>query len=160
MADRVKLDDRAFRARINEVVTRGMMKGALGMVGHVKQKLGVSARVLTPHGQAQVAAGKRPSGKKSYDHEASRPGEPPRKRTGTLQKSVAASVYSEVSSGAGAIMARVGASAAYAKPLEYGAPRKNLKARPFLRPSLVEYAPKFVAIVNTELRRRLRKAGV
>lgn len=144
---KVQLDAAAFRAKLASAVVPAMDKGALGLVGQLRVDVGKSARV------SAVGARGGPKGGRSaaaYAYEASKPGEPPRKRTGTLQKSIAREVA--VEDGGRSVVARVGTNVPYARPLEFGT--RKMAARPFLRPALAAYLRTFERIVAADLKRR------
>jgi HK97 gp10 family phage protein len=141
---KVTMDSTRLRAALAEAAEVAMEKAALGMVGYVRTKVGISARVVMAGGQGR--GNRRRAAAKRYQPSA--PGEPPRKRTGTLQKSIA----HEVERQPGAVLARVGTKVDYGRFLEFGT--RRMKARPYLRPALTEYLPKFHSIVMTELRRK------
>lgn len=63
-----------------------------------------------------------------FGNRPSRPGEPPRRRTGRLSGSIAHEVNK------GELVARVGTNVLYAKFLELGT--RRMSARPFIRPAL------------------------
>lgn len=152
MPARAKLDAQALIAKLRAVVPQAVDKAAQGMVGHVRQKIGVSARIETPpsrRARLQEAKAKRRKAAR-FLFQPSRPGEPPRKRTGMLQRSIAHAVELRGDK----VVARVGSNVPYARALEFGYSPRNLAARPYLEPSLREYAPAFGRVVATELRRR------
>jgi phage gpG-like protein len=62
----------------------------------------------------------------------SRPGEPPRLLHGLLRNSIA--YRKEIHPRE--VEVYIGANTKYARALEYGNPKKNLKARPYLRPAI------------------------
>ena len=144
MAD-VRLDDRDLRRKLERVLMTSATKGAAGLQGHLQQKLNVSARV--------ALAGGRGRKRRRFRYVGSAPGESPRKRTGTLQKSVAFEVRRTLA----AITVRIGSSVPYARFLERGT--RKMRPRPWLRPGLVEYLQRFQRIVLGELSRQLRGGG-
>lgn len=150
----VKMDDAAFRARLTQAVSAAMEKGALGLVGHIRVKIGRSARVETPGSRKTRIRNAKAKGRAFAKHlyQASRPGEPPRKRTGTLQKSIAHEVHADGSS----VVARIGTNVAYGRHLEFGT--RRMSARPYLRPSLSEYLPSFNRVVSLEIKRRMGRS--
>lgn len=148
----VKMDDAAFRARLTQALSAAMEKGALGLVGHIRVKINVSARIETPGSRQTRIRNAKARGRAFAKHryQASKPGEPPRKRTGTLLKSIAHEIAADNRS----VVARVGTNVKYGRHLEFGT--KRMAARPYLRSSLGEYLPRFNGIVGAELRRRLK----
>ncbi len=136
----VRLNDTKFKAALRQVLVQGMNKGGEGLVGHVRTKINKSARVAT---------GKAKRGRKSFRFVASRPGDPPHKRTGTLQKSIA-QITEDLG---GEIVTRVGTNLRYGFWLELGT--KKMGLRPYLRPSLLEYRDRFTRVVNTHVQRFL-----
>lgn len=129
-----------------------MEKGALGLVGHIRTKIGVSARTETPGSRQTRIRNSKAKGRAfaKQRYQGSRPGEPPRKRTGTLQKSIAHEIESDNRN----VVARVGTNVDYGRHLEFGT--RKMAARPYLRASLGEYLPRFNGIVATALRRHLK----
>ena len=138
------MNDTRLRTALADAAAIAMEKAALGMVGYVRTKVGISARIRMSGGQGR--GNRRRAAARIY--QASAPGEPPRKRTGTLQKSIAHEVERE----SNAIVARVGTKVDYGRYLEFGT--RKMAARPYLQPALTEYLPKFHAIVMTDLRRK------
>ena len=136
------LDDHALRHHLQRALVRGAQQAALGLVSHLQQRVAISARVSGGRGRfIKGGGGKRARPRRSYRYEASAPGEPPRKRTGTLQKSITADV-SEVGFD---VVIRVGSKVPYAPHLEFGTVR--MRARPWLRSGIAEYQARFHAIV-------------
>lgn len=82
------------------------------------------------------------AGRRVYGKNPSAPGEPPRKQTGQLRRSVQAEVDRD------ALTARVGTNVEYGKHLELGT-RKGLAARPWLRPAYLKALPKVRAWLAT-----------
>lgn len=147
----VKLDDSALRAKLAAaLVTAGHSVGAQ-LAGHLQRKLNASARVGTPQSERarKAAAKKRRRRVARAIFAPSAPGEAPRKRTGTLQKSVAA----EVERTPAGVTVRVGSSVPYARFLEYGT--RRMAARPWLRPGLSEWQPRAQRDFVVALRRAL-----
>ena len=149
-----RLDSAAVTARLRRDIAEAADKAARGLVGHLRIKIGISARAGTPETERKrkqnAKAKRRRAAAKIWI--PSRPGEPPRKRTGTLQKSIAHEITHEPR----AVVVRVGSNVEYARHLEFGAPKNNLLPRPWLRPGAAEYAPTFGNILATELARRMR----
>ena len=77
----------------------------------------------------------RRTGKRLNDQVRSKPGEPPRKQTGTLRASVTYEVDEKNAS------ARVGTNLKYGKALELGT-KRGIKPRPWLRRALFEMQAK------------------
>jgi len=150
----VKLDDRALQATLRSALDTACRKGAAGLAGHLQVKLNKSARVGTPGSEAARKRAARKAGRRAarYLWQPSAPGSPPRKRTGTLQKSVAFEV-SWMNLGEPVFLVRVGTNVPYGRFLEYGT--RKMAARPWLRPGLSEYRDRFNRIVMLELRRRI-----
>lgn len=150
---KVVLNDTAFRARLMSVLARAMDKASQGLVGVIRVKIGKSARIETPASRSARIRNAKARGRAFAKHryQASRPGEPPRKRTGTLQKSIA----HQIEVAPNQIIAKVGSKVPYARHLELGTSR--MAPRPYLRPSLAEYRASFQNVVSTELRRQFKK---
>jgi len=149
---KVNLNDTKLREALQRHIAVAVEKAALGLVGHIRTKIGVSARTETPSSRRARINSRKRAGLKARSHiyEPSKPGEPPRKRTGTLQKSIAHEVKREGDQ----VIARIGSKVPYAPHLEFGT--RKMAARPYLRPSLSEYSRTFHNVVVTEMRRRLR----
>lgn len=81
-------------------------------------------------------------GSRVYGANPSRPGEPPRKQTGTLRRSV----QSEVDEAS--LTARVGTNVEYGKHLELGT-KRGIAPRPWLRRAFAESLPKINAWLAT-----------
>jgi phage gpG-like protein len=146
----VAVSDDRLRRQLRALVSAGSRQGGLALVSHLQKKLNVSARVgATKSGRR----GGRPKGRRSYTYQASRPGEPPRKRTGTLQKSVESRVEEEPQ----AIVTLVGSKVPYAVHLEYGT--RRMRARPWLRPGVNEFLARFHRIVIDRVRAGLGTFG-
>ena len=150
----VKLDDSALQLRIRGALLTAGTKVGAGLMGHLQRKLNVSARLETPGSRSarlrKAKATKRRAAR--FLWQGSAPGEPPRKRTGTLQKSVAFEV-SWMNLGEPVFTVRVGTNVPYGRFLEYGT--RKMAARPWLRPGLAEYLPTAQRVLMTELRRQI-----
>lgn len=146
----VKLDDRRFRAKLNAEIVRSVKKASEDMRGYIRQKIGVSARAETPGSRRTRVRNAKAKGRAfaAHRYQASAPGEPPRKRTGTLQKSIAYEVKGEGDT----VVARIGTPVDYGRFLEFGT--KRMAARPYLASSLAERRDRFFAVIRTDLRRK------
>ena len=85
--------------------------------------------------------------------------QPPGVDTGNLQSSIGVEFFRD---GTNTLVARVGSNLVYARPLELGAPGRNLLPRPYLRPAF--HAEGFFASGYTDpfasrLKKVLEKAG-
>lgn len=74
----------------------------------------------------------------------SRPGEPPRRRTGNLRSSISQNRMDE------GIRYRIGSHVVYARYLEWGT--SKMAARPYFRPTLAEEKPAIVRYVVAAMR--------
>ncbi|MFQ6016773.1 MAG: HK97 gp10 family phage protein [Kiloniellaceae bacterium] len=81
----------------------------------------------------------------------SAPGEPPRKRTGRLQDSIAAEV------GPSGLSARVGTDLVYGAHLEFGT--RDMAARPWLLPAFADLRPRIKARIARAVRDALRESA-
>jgi hypothetical protein len=105
-------------------MARGLERGAVFLVGEVKRvisKPGPMKGKLTKGQRKRLAAA-------GETRRASAPGEPPRKRLGTLRASIANEAREN------GMVQRVGSSVPYSLDLELG--NSRLKPRPYLRPTL------------------------
>lgn len=91
-----------------------------------------------------VAAKRGMKGRNVYGAFPSRPGQPPRKQTGTLQRSVTYEVNPTT------MTARVGTNIKYGRYLEFGT--RKMAARPWLRRSLDEMRGEIKAIMRRPMR--------
>jgi HK97 gp10 family phage protein len=130
MAGGVRLDDTALRAKLERAIMAAAQNTGVRLVGHLRRKLNTSAVVARAQALAGARAKRRRAAK--FGWVASKPGDAPRKRTGTLQKSVAAEVIRKD----GAVVIRVGSAVPYARFLERGT--RKMAARPWLRPGILE----------------------
>lgn len=147
MAD-VTINHSAFLARLRDLVAGGARHASTALVSHLQVKLNVSARTARPI--RKIRGGRKSKG---WRYEPSRPGEPPRKRTGTLQKSVAATTFLEP----GMVVTRVGSKVPYAPFLEFGT--KKMAARPWLRPGVAEFGDRFHRLLIEFVRARMDRVG-
>ena len=88
-------------------------------------------RTLSTPGRGKVVRSRASSsafGVGFIEHTASAPGDPPAPDLGELRRSIAWAHTGKVT--------RVGSNLPQSAPLEFGAPARNLLARPFMRPSL------------------------
>lgn len=130
----VQIGDDQLERQLRLLVAAGSRQAGLALVSHLQKKLNVSARV------GAAKSGRRRGGR-SFTYQASRPGEPPRKRTGTLQKSVESRVELEPRG----VVTLIGSKVPYAKWLEYGT--RRMQPRPWLRPGTNEFLNRFHRIV-------------
>lgn len=159
MTATVMLDDRALRAKLVQVLVKAGINAGTKMAGYVQQKINVSARIETPAGRRARIKSRKARGLKFAKHryQGSAPGEPPRSRTRTLIKSITSeTIWYNV--GREVVTTRVGSNVPYARHLEFGT--KKMAARPFLRPSLTEFAPRFRSEVNASIARSIRAGGL
>lgn len=75
---------------------------------------------------------------------ASKPGEPPWKKTGHLGRSIESETFKR----GGGFFGRVGTNVKYGAYLEFGAPRANIMPRPYLRPALDMNRAKIRALIG------------
>lgn len=131
MAAGAKWSTDAFRRQFKGGLVRGMAAGGAYLAGQVKIKINISNR-----------DGDNPS----------KPGEPPHKVTGNLQKSI----DFDVEERGDAVILRVGSNIEYAKELELGTSGdggKGKAARPYLRPTLLEKFETFKRVVTAQVRK-------
>jgi HK97 gp10 family phage protein len=96
------------------------------------------ARILVD----EAGTAKRKGKAKVYGAVRSLPGEPPRKQTGQLRRSIASEVLS--------LVGRVGTNVKYGKHLELGT--RHMQPRPWLRRALNESRGKIEAILKRPIR--------
>ena len=149
MTARVRLDDRALRAKLEAALLVAAKSAGARLVGHLQRRLNVSASVARAKSIARSRARRRRLAK--FVYQASLPGQPPRKRTGTLQKSVT----SQVTRGDGVVTIRVGTKIPYGKFLEMGT--RAMRPRPWLRSGVAEIAPRLQRDFVASLKRALAK---
>jgi len=109
MASGIIWHGKAVQSKIAAGMQKNLTKAALFVVRKVKESLNVAGPTKT-----------------HPDTAASKPGQPPRKRTGTLGRSITHEVT--------ASNARVGTNVKYGKFLEVGT--SQMAARPYLRPAV------------------------
>lgn len=130
MADaRLEWHGEEAKRRINRKIVQVLYKCVTLIAGRAKELLGVA-------GTGRV------KGKKVGPVVRSKPGEPPRKQTGTLRRSVQTEV-DEAS-----LTARVGTNVEYGKHLELGT-KRGIAPRPWLRRAFAESLPKINAWLAT-----------
>lgn len=125
----VKWDDRKYRQRFEAAAVVGMHATTADVVGQIKVTLDTENR-----------DGRNPS----------KPGDPPHRVSGTLQKSVTKVVESHP----GEITGMVGTNVEYAKELEFGTPTKA--ARPWLRDGIRDNATRMNKVFTRTVRRIMR----
>jgi phage gpG-like protein len=111
-------------AQVEAKVAKNMDRAAIYMVNDVVKHFG------NPPMEPDKAGGfKKNSSKKWKRGHPSAPGDPPNVQTGDLWRSMTWMSPAP-------LVRLVGSSLRYAAALEYGAPSRNLQARPYLRPAL------------------------
>lgn len=110
-------------------IEKAMLQGGLWMRDRVKESINVGNR-----------DGSQPS----------KPGEPPRKQTARLFKSIAA----VVERGPGMVSALVGTNVKYGRYLEYGT--SKMAPRPYLRPALLKHTARAGQVIAKALRQLSR----
>lgn len=131
---RLRFRSRKVQQLVRAQVQANMLKAVVELTNIVKLKLNRSQpRRTLPSGRI-------------VGLDPSLPGEPPRKITGQLQRSITGRVAFDV---AGNIVGIVGSDLVKAAPLEFGTRDGKVKARPFLRPSLLENRTKLARIIAT-----------
>jgi hypothetical protein len=88
------------------------------------------------------------SAKKWRQGQHSLPGDPPFVQTGMLRRSITWAAPSKLVRLVGSSLKPQGNSGSYALCLEYGAPKINLKARPYLRPALARCKAALFRIIS------------
>ena len=130
MADaRLEWHGEEAKRRINRKIVQVLYKCVTLIAGRAKELLG-------------VAGTDRVKGKKVGPVVRSKPGEPPRKQTGTLRRSVQVEVDEQ------SLTARVGTNVDYGKHLELGT-RRSIKPRPWLRPAFLWATTRINAWLST-----------
>ncbi len=125
MASGVIWHGRIVQKKIDAGIQRNLTRAALFVVRQVKLSLSVAGPTKTHPGAP-----------------ASKPGEPPHKRTGVLGRSIT----HEVGKG----YARVGTNLKYGKPLEVGT--SKMAARPYLRPAVYKNRRAIKKILGMKIR--------
>lgn len=116
----VRVDDEAFRRRLMGAVERGLGQQGAYTQGAIQQKIGRSQPI-----------GRSKSGR-TWGKNPSLPGEPPKKITGELQRSIAWVTETDTSS----VALFVGTNLDYGRFLEQGT--SKMAPRPYLRATLLE----------------------
>lgn len=117
MAGRVEWNGEALKAKID---------------AEMRRRLAASARLVSNHAKqlVSVAGTTKVKGRRVYNSNPSRPGEPPHKQTGQLRRSITQQPVT------GKLAQRVGTNIEYGRWLELGT--ANMAARPWLRRALIE----------------------
>lgn len=117
-----------------EALSTGLARASQHLASRIKQEISRPGVLKTRKFGTSFVAGKRvPRGTEGADIvRISRPGEPPRKRTGMLRSSIRAE---KVLDSGEYIAYKIGSDVAYAASLELGN-RRGLKPRPYLRSTL------------------------
>lgn len=125
--------DAGFRRGLESaaIVYEGEVKRVISLPGPMKSKL--------TKGQEKRLAGA------GETRRASAPGEPPRKRLGTLRSSIAHAARLD------GMVQRIGSALAYARDLEWGT--VNMEPRPYWRVTLRRLAARLTSIIIGELKR-------
>jgi len=126
VADSLKWYGDEAKKRITTEMERRLTACAIVVSGHAKKLISV----------AGTGAG--PGQKRRYGSDPSKPGEPPRKQTGHLRRSVAWE--------RAGLVARVGTNVRYGRWLELGT--RKMAARPWLRRALAECQAQIQAILS------------
>lgn len=140
MAGHVNWNGDQFAAQVKAEMGRRLNASAIVVESHAKTLINTAG---TSGGAQYDADGKRIKGaykKLKYNTNPSKPGDPPHKQTGNLQRSVTHEVSVWWS------RARIGTNVKYGRWLELGT--KWMAARPWLRRSLTEVRAAVVAILT------------
>lgn len=124
----VKVSTRAAEDKLLSALERGGKQAGLFLAGRVQESINRGNRL-----------GRDPS----------KPGEPPKKRTARLFKSIA----SESGRDGRSLLIVVGTNVKYARPLELGTQDGKLAARPYLRPALLKHRDDVARIIAMALKR-------
>jgi HK97 gp10 family phage protein len=127
-----------------------------GLAGEMKRRTSAASIRLSAGVKAEISQagtlryGKGSRSKQSktiYNFTHSAPGNPPYKQTGRLRASI---TWELVPIGGGlVVIGRVGTNVKYARWLELGT--SKMKARPFLRRTLIKYMPELRAILTKKI---------
>ncbi len=130
-------------------VSRALGSSCAYLTGQIKRMVGrPGMKKSRPFGVSVLLGKKVARGTVGADiTRVSRPGEPPRVRTGTLRNSIH---YEKID--ARGLAWKIGSPLKYAAALELGTTR-GLKPRPYLRTALVRYARTMGAIVASRLQK-------
>ncbi len=120
----VRWHGKAVQFKVKAGMRKNLTAAALFVVRKVKESLAVAGPTKTSPGTP-----------------ASKPGEPPHRRTGMLSRSITHEVT--------ATTARVGTNVKYGKFLETGT--SKMAARPYLRPAVIKNRRKIKKILNRKI---------
>lgn len=127
-----------------DAAKQGLEQAAIWLTGQLKRDLSKPGPFPTPVGEQERERRVALAAAAGLEHRASRPGEPPRYRTGALRASVANEARK------GGMVQRVGTPLRYGFWLEWGTPK--MSPRPWLRPGLRRNAAKLAEFVVRAMR--------
>ena len=127
-----------------DAAKEGLEQAAIWLTGQLKRDLSKPGPFPAPVSKQERERRQELASAAGLEHRASRPGEPPRYRTGALRASVANEARW------GGMVQRVGTPLKYGFWLEWGTPR--MSPRPWLRPGLRRNASKLAEFVLNAVR--------
>jgi hypothetical protein len=136
----------AFRAKLQAEMRRRVEACLVLGANQTKQLLSVDGTGRAP--ATRGPKGRFKKGRLRYGANPSAPGEPPHLQTGRLRGSIAWAP----SVSKGVVRGRYGTNVKYALPLEKGAPKAHLAARPFLARSYRELKARFQTILRAPIK--------
>lgn len=136
----VTFSDAAIRGAIRRAVAQGVVAAAEAVRSEAVSLILDSAKTGRVYHR------------RSVDHQASAPGEPPASDTGRLVSSIRTNYRN------GGLVATISASTAYAAYLEYGT--RKMAPRPFMRPALANKREEVEELLASSVQRALAVLGV
>ena len=128
-------------ARLEQAAILGLERAAIAYETEVKRTISLPGPLRGKYTSQQ----QRRLQQAGLEARSSRPGEPPRKRTGALRSSITHVALN------GGFTQRVGSALAYARYLEWGS-NPHLKPRPFFRPALARMIGRITVLIVESIR--------
>jgi len=140
MAGRVEWHGDTLRLVVEGAMARRIKAACIFLQSQVKQDIGQSGTLVYRVLKKDGTPGKKT--KTVYNFTHSRPGNPPFKQTGDLQRSITHEVVG--------LVGRVGTNLPYGRRLELG--DEHLAPRPYLRANLIRHSPTLTKILTGTIR--------